>query len=112
MPVIDAVLEWRQRPGNILVREHADDSVRAVEKPHVRQVVGQHPDRLRVVADIEDDRRLARNDLETATQFGFNQAGTDCLHGHRQLVGNGFQRRQRNRRIEQLCRSAQAGIGQ
>ncbi len=85
--------------------------VRGIEA-HLVEVVRERRDRMRVVRDIEHQRRLAGNDLEPPRQVDRRQPAAHRLGGDRQPLAQRLEDRQRTGRIEQLVGAAQRRIGQ
>ena len=48
-----------------------------VEETHGPEIVGQNPQRLRIVTDVEHDGRPARDYLEASRQLGLDEAGSE-----------------------------------
>ena len=66
IPVVDARRHRSDHATNVLVGENAEHRDRAREKPHLTERSGQDARGMRVVRDIEHDRRSPRKHLEAA----------------------------------------------
>ena len=59
--------------GEVLVAHRAEHRVGARKEAHLVEVLRQRGDRVRVVGDVEHQRRLARHDLEAPGQLDQRQ---------------------------------------
>ena len=68
-------------------------------KPIVAQRVGERARRVRVVRDVEHDRRPPGQHLEAARQLDVHEPVADRARGHRQALAQRVERGQRGRRV-------------
>ena len=62
--MIDAVFHVARDPGNVLVRKRAEHGMGFGEVAHPVEVSRQHGRRVRIVGNVEHDRRLAGQHLK------------------------------------------------
>ena len=86
--------------------------MRARKEAHLVEVEREGGDGVRVVRDVEDQRRLARQHLEPPGQLDRREPGAHRLRAHRQALAQRLERRQRARGIEQLVGAAQRRIAE
>lgn len=80
--------------------------------PDVAEVLCQNSRGVRVVRDVKNDLRLARQHLKPACQLDVREAQPNVLRRDWNALAQRFKRSKRRRGIDQLVGSAQRGIGE
>src|SRR5258706_10320648 len=109
VPKVNLGPETFDHASNVLVAQHSEYRVRRRKETLAVEVLRKNGRRVRVMRNVENHDRPARQDLKTRGQGHASQAFTHGLLRNRQAFRERLESSQRTRRIEQLIRSAQRG---
>src|SRR4029450_848600 len=76
-PAIDTRSNRTDDAGNVLVGQHSEHGRRLRMKSHRSESSGEYTRSMRIVRDVEHDRRAPRKRLEASRKFHVNEAIAD-----------------------------------